>query len=761
MKFLTLLFLLCASAFGATGDWVSGTVQTNGWDMQIAWSGLATNKTLSFGWNTNNTITGSDMVKLTVTSPGYDSTGATNVQTRTVYGTKQLRYAYSELGQTTDSNFEKTSISGGNLLCDIALSEPLFVGDSATADVQASLYDAAGTPNNASTGQSVVNNSTDTYDAVKCHGQWDCIAGVRAADRVSADFPVAFNADHHFGVACVIFTATGLTSSHVETVTVSTETTTRRTGSGLYLSSYVATIPVAGFTSGESIALRARVYPNVGNAGSVLDTDNFTTAIEEARGFNKPTIVYNTTVTYAYVDVVSGNNATGVASTTYATAVASPFQHIGKAVQAGATRIRLKNSQTHPLVGTSPSSRRTTSEWVVIEPEPGHDATDTTVQVTTTQSYKCQREQFSNVKVTLLSTASWVAGDGAGNYIRFTGCNFDSTGVGKPSASMAYQSDGCYLENCTGDLSNTEWHLPSLGVEKHAMQFDGCDMTDTTSGAAGIDGWYRVTACSMHGDVNWTEKIDANPCPTQEGAWFCNNTVTGDHGGIIWFEFGKLTNVYNRGIVFNGNEAEIITTGNPIVWIAADGCRVDFDNLIARRNTTAGNRWNFGYNDGTASSGAGNAYWRRNWSVQNNIWDSMATKHDTFTGTSANGARIGGWAVLYGVGFNGNLSAHTTGIGVSGSFCHEFIGINSYQPALNGNQPPGCTPNSVGWIKFFDLEAYNGSSGVGGGNYGVFPVSPATRLGPTPRTRLYDLHGKGYALHPAAGAKAFVHPSQF
>jgi hypothetical protein len=47
---------------------------------------------------------------------------------------------------------------------------------------------------------------------------------------------------------------------------------------------------------------------------------------------------------------------------------------------------------------------------------------------------------------------------------------------------------------------------------------------------------------------------------------------------------------------------------------------------------------------------------------------------------------------------------------------------------LNGSQPPGCTPNALGWIQFVSRQAYSGSTGAGSGNYRLQSSSPGQVL---------------------------------
>ena len=95
------LFALRAAA--APGDILSVEVETNGWVLEVAIQGAGTNGAYNFGLGTNNTLTGGEKVKVTVTSMGFNDTGAPTTVQRIIYGTFALRFPYPNQAYRTRS----------------------------------------------------------------------------------------------------------------------------------------------------------------------------------------------------------------------------------------------------------------------------------------------------------------------------------------------------------------------------------------------------------------------------------------------------------------------------------------------------------------------------------------------------------------------------------------------------------------------------------------------------------------------------------
>lgn len=726
---------------------LSPAVRADGWTATLTFEGFTTGATYDFGLTGNNEPSASTPY-LRVTSLGFDATGAATTVVRNVYLTKVLRKPDPDSGDLEESE------SGGNLTTVFALSDYVYakdasgVGNSGTAPVlvcQAGFATNTGgaseTSGNVSAG-AVTNSSTADYPSVIA--QWDAIAGVRTADRVSGTFSAAVNARHGFGIAAIKLDATGLTSAATVSHTVTTQTATARSATGFYANAFVASFDTSGFTTGERIALRARCYPVVGDTSCVLDTDSFTTATDEPVGRNKATVVYASTPKYAYVST-SGSDGTGVASTTAATAAASPFQSIGKAIQNDATVIRLL-AGTHPALRNESSSRRATNEWYVVQPAPGESSATVTVQIDRTRNYNCERLHFRGVTVTLLDDLSWLDGQDEGDFLRFSNCVFSNSGSTPLVSAVGYRSNACYLENCTGDLGASKWNLNDFSTARTAHQFDGCVLSDSTVSSSAMGAWYRVVACSATGSIAFGPKASANVAPTQTNLLFDHNSVTGWNNNtnpVLML----ADNINLADVSVSGNLVEAITSATAAFKIGADASTATVENLLVDNNTIAGSRFNCLYND-TGST----AYARTNCRLRNNLIESWATKHDTFPGGSgANGVRVGGWPVLFGAGARGNFSPHIASIGASGSFLFEFIGVNSYQPAGSG-QPPAGSTNVTGFVKFVSRTAWNGITGATGGDYHLAADSPARSIGDDMEP--YDIEGNARASTDAAGAYA-------
>jgi hypothetical protein len=188
---------------------------------------------------------------------------------------------------------------------------------------------------------------------------------------------------------------------------------------------------------------------------------------------------------------------------------------------------------------------------------------------------------------------------------------------------------------------------------------------------------------------------------------------------------------------------EHINGSQATIFIGADNSTAIITNILAFNNTVAGVRWNCGYNDVGSTP-----YARTNWFAKNNLMESWPTKHDTF-GTP-NAARIGGWPVLYGVGFSGNFSPNVSGVPAAAAFLFEFMGLKSYQIAGTG-QPPSGSTNVTGYVVFTNRTAWDGATGTTGGTYTLTASSPAKEM-QHELVMPFDLAGTTRTATDAAGA---------
>jgi hypothetical protein len=134
-------------------------------------------------------------------------------------------------------------------------------------------------------------------------------------------------------------------------------------------------------------------------------------------------------------------------------------------------------------------------------------------------------------------------------------------------------------------------------------------------------------------------------------------------------------------------------------------------------------------------------------SVRGNIVVSFNTKHDVF---QEDGTRVGGWSVLYGAGFLGNVYAYidANSGGIGGSFAQEYPGI--------GNRVGTSAATSL----TLDYADYQGTTsgptaGAGGGDYHIGASSVARGIVTNPPLR-FDLDGVTRATTADAGAYEYV-----
>ena len=133
-------------------------------------------------------------------------------------------------------------------------------------------------------------------------------------------------------VAAVRFIATDGTTT-VEQV-VGAMSARQWAASGLYAPYFECSLDISALAQGVLCTLDAIIYPWVGPAFRIgTDADSYPSAnLSVLKFLNDRTGAYGTA--YAYVDAVSGNNATAVTSATPATAAASPYLTIAAAAAA-------------------------------------------------------------------------------------------------------------------------------------------------------------------------------------------------------------------------------------------------------------------------------------------------------------------------------------------------------------------------------------------------------------------------------------------
>lgn len=740
-----LVALLSGSAFAATGDITGVEISPSGAEpygacADITISGFTTGKTIDFGSGRGNELAyanlGSATIVFTVVSEGYNSSGTLGTVTRTVYGTKIVRQAYSNHASNQEPSATVIRIALSDFVYDDDNTGAGKSGTAPTVTIAAGAIRNDGGSSqlsNVATNLTCTNSSALDYPTVV--GRWDRVGGVCTAERVTAAFTMAARCYDRFGIAGVRFDATGRTSAVNVNSTATTRTKTLRAGSGLYAEAYhSASTAISGFTDDELIDLRFRAYPVVGDANSIIDTDSYTTTNDECLGRNKATVVCDKDVDgniYGVVDSVSGNNTTGVSSATLATAEASPYLNIGEAIKDGATLIYLLDG-THNFVGSS-LTRRTTNEWVVVMPHPTSSSrAGAIVSVPSVLSrYYCERLELRNVTYRHAGTNTTPWGNNQ-DFLRFNGVDFDKNGIGACSITEGEENVCTYIDNCIGDLGEDTFRTSLQSSDRVAYCIDGTDFGTPSSPEAFTTPAFEVCAVKVRGKGLVLGNLSTpNPAPDR------NNFL---------FDFNEFKNIGSAEIMVLADDADIngvaivgnviesnASVSTPIMEIGATATDTETNNIILWHNTMVGERENLAY-DGTSTN---QPHRHTNWSVRFNCFEDTHTKADVFYTTAG---RVGSWPVIYKVGFFQNHdSDYLTNTSGSQDWLVLGLGLTTGNPGLFDDNSSG--------------EYGDGATGSGNGDYK--PGHGSVLLGRIPtgyRIVTYDLYGNPVAEHGDVGA---------
>ena len=230
---------------------------------------------------------------LTVVRKGFDANGAATAFAEAVTLTKRVRQAFPNQASATAAT--------------VALSDYVFAGEAifgcanGSAEVSPKPVAVWARPDRR------VVSSTLSVEVVAFHRSGATLGNL--------------------GIACVVFTASD--GTNVATTTVSVPSVLGHAGDINPVIGFATSIDVSALNAG-TVTVNALVYPKVGDASSVLDSS---VNAAGSRSFCPQTYVKSSAARrYAYV-ATAGLDASGVTSTTAATAAASPFLTIKAAIE--------------------------------------------------------------------------------------------------------------------------------------------------------------------------------------------------------------------------------------------------------------------------------------------------------------------------------------------------------------------------------------------------------------------------------------------
>lgn len=446
----------------ATGAFSSCTISSNGCQATVVFDAPTPNS-----WAGAYTY---DVSKCTfaVVSEGYSSgvlgtvnrsVGVASVASESVNGSSQLEVIVNLDDQVYDDDANGGAGTSGT--------------DPTITLTDGFVTDGSSDTSGATTASSCTNSSTLDYPNVI--GRWSMVPFQKFdTATVNAD-AIAF---HRHGIDMVSFV---LTDSAAATDSGSTSTLERIAnpydyGAGDWYLSYRCTFDTTSLDDGAG-HLTCSIYPLVGDADSVRTMATDTTMDSAAarlpvylnHGGSLPTY-------YAYVDTGSGNDTTGVASTTAATAAATPcatvFGALKKIAAAYGTYadggvIRLANAGNYDYGTYSFPTQDTLDTWVTIEPAPGLTASD--VAFTSRGNTSGLRTKLVRVRnATVVQTSALgstysvlVTDNSLVDYLWCDGCVFDGT--------------------ATDDVVSTGW----FGAQWTGIYTTGCYCHDSYEGARG------------------------------------------------------------------------------------------------------------------------------------------------------------------------------------------------------------------------------------------------------------------------------------
>ena len=606
---------------------------------------------------------GSDQV-LTVQRPGFDVTGAPNVVNDQISVSSRLRNPFPNQDSLTDA--------------DVALSNFVYAGDVIAG---------------------ATNNSTRLYPkpiAMWLNHDREHIKTEIHVLRLAVSHAYARNSQP---VAAVKFIASDGISE--VTQTVSDMDTAHYDASGLTVPHFSATLNFSTLKDKELVTVDAVIYPWVGEPFTIsTDADPYPSPnLTTLRLWNDFTESYGTG--YVYVNVDTGDDASGVVSVLATEAALSPFATIPSAVTAlkafngtqfgrnndvGGGIVRLAEG-TH-VHGSIKAQGESPHVPLVIE------AADPATQATT-----------------VLTDGGSSIFNGIPAFLKLRHLTLRKTG-----GSVVFLDSGAtsaenllITENCIWDANATSYYgawvyrvgrftqinceIGGGGDPKQGNSFSTEAIMVTAIGCQGCAGTitYHAVGCSDLPEFTLREALGARPAMT--GVFLGWNTFT--NGSTSNPIISVSAPLGPRGFAFVGNVVES--------WGAATnaGLRLNADsdvsitqNVVLQHNTIVGERANLLYLDGTENVEK-SAY------VNFNLFSRFNIKGDVFAGQGLN---VGNWPVRYKVGWSDNAST-------DGSNNSSTYG----PPSWLGELP--SRGELVGIDPMWANDASHSGSGTGAGNY--------------------------------------------
>lgn len=699
-RHLSILLLFSASVFGATGDIIGLSIPDNGWQLYVYTENLATNKLFTLGFDTNGVAT-SPKITLTVNSPGFDSTGATNVKTRTFYGTQRIRFPYP------DNAFPDVTLDGSTTLIKVSLSDYIGRADVVTAyTIGAAFYDAGGTPNNANSGGLTVTNlSIQTYKKPVANMSWPWNERLTGSTMPLRQVGAHWSADR-IPLACIHNILTD-ESGDVASNLVSGLSFDSSLLGGLPQMEYFSTLDISSLTDGDLLVWRFRAFPLIGETTDIFDSQTdalqttSTNTLPQNRPYLKKSGSYGGVAVVGTTDCCSSPavSADGTDPTTISTnnyyltgqAAISAVQSYNNSNyshnDAGGGIIYYKAGVT--AITTSSVNPGAMETWLTLQEYPG----DTWVISAAGSSFTGSADKIKVVGAEVAITGSVTAFLNM-EELWFDQCYLNTSGNGPWQTVKVIHVTRCNIEGWTFGFKPFSAQETGLGVfrQNDSTAINGLIREPQVLFGNKLIGAGTTTAIQQD-DASRSASL---PGPDQAIYW--GNFIGGTSSELFrgGFAFTVTNGFYCLNTIFEGRVAsQSALTFNSTGKASTN---VFIANCLFR-----GVRNQWFYNEtGT------NATVRNYCFGVNNIHDTVGDATDT--GAPVDGNRIGDWPVRWRVGHSGIIDLVLTNMPVHGY--PEFRGLNSYKPASGQVTAAGV------YTRFVDDQGYVNDGGAGGnGNY--------------------------------------------
>lgn len=617
-------------------------------------------------------VNGPKLVSLT--RQGYTTAGATTTYAEDLICTQRIRQAFPN-----DASLSVDQVA----LSDFVYSTDTIIG--------------------------ATNNSTET--SPKPVANWarpdrGIVGNTLAKEKLEV---VAFhrNARSREQVACVEWTITDGTNT--VTVTASTSVVSGHSGDRQPVIVYrpASDVNISSLNDNATITINAKVYPWIGAAASVLDSS----ANSGLRAFSPRKMYRSTSLAaapmFAYVNATTGNYTTGAVSTTAATAEATPCLTI----QGAMLRAIAVNGNLNGLVIRVMNGGKTTLD------NTGFGATLTSAEgnevIVTRDPTATQAQAIIDIAAVTLRPRVGTAG----GCIRFLDVTFDRTAggfMGETASPLLVVFDSMIFDNnsvaasplstdCAGAWLGVEIQAPSTSLMTAGLR-DNILIRGVLTGLSTLDvEMWCVLGCSITSMSNFAFGTKAR------SGFICAYNRVRDYNS------GMSLDADTVGFAIVQNLWECIRTTTTYT-LQTSG--FNYTHGIIHHNTCTGffsvGRDNLFY-DQTSNPSTSKLN-----SVKGNIHNQLNNKGDRF---DSNGALLGNWSYLYGVGCAGEFSQFIDAQngGTGGTFAQAYPGLRAKLGTSNSvrNDP---------LFTSYQGTASGPTAGAGGGDYTVAGGSPAKAM---------------------------------